>query len=363
MPIDSAFECGNIVVQSETIADAALTIRPDTNADYFQWFYFKDTPQIGVEKTYRIYNASSASYPAAWAEYDALASYDEVTWFRVPSQYDGTHFMWTLKPEQNSVSFVFFPPYRAQRRADLIAEVSGQSHVTHRELGKTLEDRPLDLLVFGDEARTDVKQIWIIGRQHAGEPMAEFATEGMIRRLADEADSVVQKVLEQATVYIVPNTNPDGSAAGNLRANPAGIDLNRAWHARDRNTPEITCILYAMQDKGVDYFLDIHGDEARPYLWFISPGNPQHMHVQKGFEAHLAQTFKEIQPPPSEIIEGVMPEKGLAINHIAKLYDCPAWVVELPFKVTPVGDTLLEEGCMKFGSTCVDGLVYLLEGE
>lgn len=363
MAISADFECGNIVVESETDADVALSIRNDSNASYFQWFYFKDTPQIGLERTYRIYNAYAASYPLAWKNYNVLASYNGEDWFRIPSYYDGSHFMWMHRAEEDAISFAFFVPYLEDQRTKLIENVSAVAHVTHRVLSKSLQGRDIDLLVFGDEGRADVAKIWVVSRQHAGEPMAEYATEAIIRKLADTNDANGKALVEKATVYVVPNMNPDGSALGNLRANSAGVDLNRIWHSPDSNTPSVSAVLAEMEKTGVDYFIDMHGDETRPYLWFIAPNatvSPQHQDVQQGYEAFIAEQFPEVQPPPQSIIDGVMPEPGLSINYIAKTYDCPAWVIELPFKETPVGDTLLAQGCMRFGRACVDAFLHVM---
>ncbi len=56
MTINADFECGNIIVESITASDVALSIRADSNAKYFQWFYFKDTPIQGIERRYRAPN-------------------------------------------------------------------------------------------------------------------------------------------------------------------------------------------------------------------------------------------------------------------------------------------------------------------
>jgi len=366
MTINADFECGNIIVESVTDSDVALSIRADSNAEYFQWFYFKDTPPKNIERRYRIYNAYAASYHRAWGQFNVLASYDEKTWFRIPSYYDGSHFMWSHRAEQEQVSFAFFVPYLAERRANLIRQVSSASHVTHRVLGKTLQGNDSDLLVFGDESRTDAKKIWIVSRQHAGEPMAEYATEAIILRLADTNDADAQRLLEQATVYIVPNVNPDGTALGNLRANSAGVDLNRIWDNPQENAPEVKLIVDPIAKTGVDYFIDMHGDETRPFIWIIQPGISFSEEVgakQDQFVQYLADHHQEneLQDPPTDIVgvEGV--PMGMSINYISSVYGCPAWVVELPFKETPVGDTLLEEGCLRFGRLCVDALLTIID--
>jgi len=79
----------------------------------------------------------------------------------------------------------------------------------------------------------DKATIWVICRQHPGEPMAEWFAEGLLERLTGAAaaapaaaaavdaaaeggggggaDPEVQQLLERAVLYIVPNMNPDGS--------------------------------------------------------------------------------------------------------------------------------------------------------
>ncbi len=366
MTITADFECGNIIVESITASDVALSIRADSNAEYFQWFYFKDTPPQGIERRYRIYNAYAASYHQAWVQFNVLASYDEETWFRIPSYYDGSHLIWSHRAEHEQISFAFFVPYLAERRANLINQVSSASHVQHQVLGKTLKGNNSDLLIFGDASRTDAKTIWIVSRQHAGEPMAEYATEAIILRLADTEDADAQKLLDHATVYIVPNVNPDGSALGNLRANSAGIDLNRIWDDPKDTAPEIKLIVDKIAETGVDYFIDMHGDETRPFIWIIQPDVEFSAEIgakQDQFIQYLADHHQknELQDPPTHIVgvEGL--QLGMSINTISTLYGCPAWVVELPFKETPVGDTLLADGCLRFGRLCVDALLTIID--
>ncbi|MDQ7024829.1 MAG: M14 family zinc carboxypeptidase [Anaerolineae bacterium] len=221
----------------------------------------------------------------------------------------------------------------------------------------------LDVLVFGDETRQDTKIIWLVSRQHAGEPMAEYATEGFIRRLLDTSDSMTQQILEKATIYVVPNMNPDGSAAGNLRANAAGVDLNRVWHDAPDAAPEIQAVVAAIAKTGCDYFINMHGDETRPFIWLIGPAvdmNPEQIACQNQFEAFLAEKHPELWPPPEEIRSGTMPAQGLSVSHIFHTYGCPSWVVELPFREPALGDTLLAEGCINFGRNCVEALLDVM---
>ena len=59
--------------------------------------------------------------------------------------------------------------------------------------------------------------------------------------------------------------NPDGSRRGHLRTNAVGVNLNREWHAPTRReSPEVLAIRNAMDATGVDFAMDVHGDEAIP---------------------------------------------------------------------------------------------------
>lgn len=79
-------------------------------------------------------------------------------------------------------------------------------------------------------------------------------------------DSVTRDLLKRATLYIVPNMNPDGSWRGHLRTNAVGMNLNRCWDAPSLDEcPEVYHVLQQMRATGVDMFVDVHGDEAIPH--------------------------------------------------------------------------------------------------
>jgi murein tripeptide amidase MpaA len=118
---------------------------------------------------------------------------------------------------------------------------------------------------------------WVIHRQHPGESMAEWFAEGMLDRLLEPSkDGLVMKLLRDFTFYVVPNMNPDGSIRGHLRTNACGANLNREWATTGdyvaptlERSPEVFHVLREMDASGVDFFIDVHGDEGLPYN-FIS---------------------------------------------------------------------------------------------
>ncbi len=367
MRIEADFDAGNIIVKEMTESQAVLAIRADTGAKFYQWFHFRVTGAPGVSRTFRIENASGASYPTAWPGYEALASYNDRAWFRVSTKYDGANLTIEHQASEGATAYAFFVPYPESRRASFLKECEASPLVSRRQIGTSLQGRPLDLLVIGDEKRT-VKKVWIMARQHAGEPMAEWCMEGLTRRLLDKGDKATQELTEKATLYLVHNMNPDGSYAGNLRANAAGVDLNRAWHNPQPNAPEVIAVRDLIAQTGVDFFLDVHGDEERPFIWLVGP-HPDNVTAssdqqQQAFERMMSERYVEVKPRPDTIPAPSRPDSGMSVDHIGATYHCPAIIIEFPFKemvsASSQRDSFLAEGCMGFGRACVEVLNSLL---
>ena len=85
-------------------------------------------------------------------------------------------------PVHNAVYFAYFAPYSYERHLDLIHQVQLSPNVKVEIVGKTFEGRDIEMLVIG-KPRKDKKIIWVIARQHPGEPMAEWFIEGFLGTL------------------------------------------------------------------------------------------------------------------------------------------------------------------------------------
>jgi murein tripeptide amidase MpaA len=139
--------------------------------------------------------------------------------------------------------------------------MAGKPGVRHRVLGHSLDGRAIDCLELGEGTR----QVWLYARQHPGESMAEWWMEGALAMLTDPADPHARALRRECRFHIVPNANPDGSTRGHLRTNAAGINLNREWHEPSaERSPEVLALRNAMDATGVDFAIDVHGDEAIP---------------------------------------------------------------------------------------------------
>lgn len=339
MKISDSFDGGSVeVVSLERSDDIQLKLRPDNNADFKQWFYFRLQGAVYEPCKMTFLNASESAYPAGWEDYRAVASYDRVNWFRVPTSYENGQLIIEHTPLANSVYYAYFEPYSYEQHLNLIGLAQGSGLCQLTDLGSTVQGRDLTLLTIGNQAQSDMK-IWVIARQHPGETMAEWFMEGFLGRLLDSHDATARSLLDCATFYVVPNMNPDGGVLGNLRTNAAGMNLNREWQTPSiENSPEVYYVREAMKETGVDLFLDIHGDEGLPFVFMVgTEGTPCYNERIKKLNEQFMQAFMTANPdvqdkygyPKDEPNQANM---TIANSYVANEFDCLSFTLEMPFK-------------------------------
>ena len=372
MHISDHFDAGNIeVIDASDPAAVRLAIRKDTNADFFQWFHFRAAGVGGVECAFRIENAGKASYTRGWEEYQAVASYDREVWFRTPTEYrDG---VMTIRhtPERDTVYYAYFAPYSGERLRDFLAYCLTSPRVRHSVLGQTIDGADLDLLTIGTPG--DGKRVcWTIGRQHPGESQASWWMEGFMGRLADPADPVARAVLDRAVLHVVPHMNPDGARRGNLRANAAGTNLNREWAAPTmEKSPEVFLTLARMRETGVDFCLDVHGDEGLPYVFIAgSDGIPsltdRQTNLRTAYDAALLNASPDYQTEKG--YPKAPPGKGnltMCTPHVAEYFGALAMTLEMPFKDNANAPDpqygWSADRCRRLGGACLDALHAVID--
>ena len=338
--ITSAFDSGAIEVLSlDDPANIRLRLRKDNAADFHQWFHFRLTGAAGLPLRMVFENAGTAAYPDGWPDYRCVASYDRQNWFRIAgTRYENGELIVEHTPERDSIYYAYFEPYSHERHLDLLARAELSPYARVRNLGSTVDGRDLDLVVVGRDAPGRVP-VWIIARQHPGETMAEWFVEGLLERLLDGADPVARKVRERAVLYIVPNMNPDGAVRGNLRTNAAGRNLNREWREPDPvASPEVFLVRAEMERTGCTLFLDIHGDEALPYVFFSTAEEvPGFTPEAAAAQAKFVDTFRAVSPD-FQTEEGYKPGRfgeellTLASKWVANRFGCVSLTLEMPFK-------------------------------
>jgi len=337
--ISSQFDAGAIEVVNATSANAIdLNIRKDSHADIIQWFYFRLQGAQGEACSIRLLNAGNAAYTAGWEGYQAMASYDRVNWFRVPTSFDGQVLTIEHTPGMDSVYYAYFEPYSWERHLELLDRAQMAENVRMLDLGSTVDGRDLNMLVIGEPAEGK-KKVWVIARQHPGETMAEWFVEGMLDALLDPAHPFGRQLLKESVFYVVPNMNPDGSVRGNLRTNAAGANLNREWLKPSmERSPEVFLVLQKMHETGVDLCLDVHGDEGLPYVFVAgSESLPNFTKEQGEAQDRFIADFKIASPDFQDVHGyGATPytEETLTMGspHITHAFGCLSLTLELPFK-------------------------------
>ncbi|KPN74561.1 M14-type cytosolic carboxypeptidase [Neisseria sp. 74A18] len=339
MKISTQFDAGSVTVTDlSDPSNIRLNLRPDNASDFAQWFYFRLQGAAYQNCVMHFENAASSAYPDGWQDYQAVASYDRSNWFRVPSRYENGVFTIEHTPLANSVYYAYFEPYSHEQHLNLLGDAQGSGLCQIDDLGSTVQGRDINLLTIGNQVASDLK-VWIIARQHPGETMAEWFIEGLLGRLLDPQDPTARALLDRATFYIVPNMNPDGSVLGNLRTNAAGANLNREWlEPTVERSPEVYYVREKMRETGVDLFLDIHGDEAIPFVFVAgTEGVPSYDERIAALETQFKTAFAAASPDFQDEHGYDKDAPGqanlsMATAWVGENFHCLAYTLEMPFK-------------------------------
>ena len=376
MHITANFDAGNIdVISLEDKKDIQLAIRPDVGEEFFQWFNFRLSGEIGEQYVLNIVNAGAASYLEGWENYQAVASYDREYWFRLPTSYKDGKLTIVAELECDTIQIAYFAPYSYERHQDLLAAVQTHPLVSVEHLGETLDKRDLTLVKIADGDSSSDKSkrnIWITARQHPGETMAEWLVEGLLYSLLDSDNAIAKLLLEKANFYIVPNMNPDGSVRGHLRTNAVGTNLNREWLSPSlEKSPEVFHVINKMEATGVDLFYDVHGDEALPYVFLAgSQGTPSYndrlARLRDKFSDVLKLASADFQSEFGYDIDAPgTANMTIATHWVAERFDCLANTLEMPFKDNdnvPDADTVWSpERSIKLGEASLVAMLAVVD--
>jgi murein tripeptide amidase MpaA len=335
LSVSSAFDGGNIRLVTIDGDRLDLEIVKDHQSDFYQWFYFRLTGGCGRALKLRILNCAGAAYPHAWNNYRACLSEDREDWRRIDTVYDEGVLTIDVTPASDSVWIAYFAPYTMERHHDLVASVVAAQDAQYRSLGQTLDGREIDYFRFDGGPL----QVWLYARQHPGETMAEWWMEGALERLLDDADPVTRRLREKATLHIVPNMNPDGAFRGHLRTNAAGTNLNREWHAPSLDkSPEVYHVRAEMDRTGVDFAMDVHGDEAIAANFLagfegIPSWKQEQQDLYDAFAAALVAITPDFQTEKGYEIAGPgQANLSMSTAQLAERYGAVSMTLEMPFK-------------------------------
>jgi murein tripeptide amidase MpaA len=133
--------------------------------------------------------------------------------------------------------------------------------------------------------------------------------------------------------------NPDGSRRGHLRTNAVGVNLNREWHAPSaEKSPEVLCVRNAMDETGIDFAMDVHGDEAIPANFLAGfEGIPSLTDRQLKLFGQFGETLERLSPDFQRSQGYEIPAPGqanmsMSTTQLAERYGCVSMTLEMPFK-------------------------------
>lgn len=252
-------------VRSPDAISVVLKLRSDPSLGFKQNFCFSIVDGAHLDHII-IENAGSATFPKGWANYEAFVSGDEINWSRAPTAFINGKLIIKHQLGRACTWYSYFPPYKDADHTILLTRCKNAVDVAVRQHSVTAHDS-IELITVGSR-HPHALQIWAIGRQHPGESQASWWMEGFVNALLNSNEHYTKRLLQAACVHIVPNMNPDGSRLGYYRTNSHGRNLNTSWsEACLEETPAVKLVLDEMVRTGMDFCIDVHGDEEMPFVF------------------------------------------------------------------------------------------------
>jgi murein tripeptide amidase MpaA len=169
---------------------------------------------------------------------------------------------------------------------------------------------------------------------------------------------------------VVTCANPDGAARGHHRVNAAGVDMNRSWlrsEELDDECPEVLALRDALEDTGVDYFLDVHGDERTAMAFAArSEGNPSYTddlaERESRFVERLASLCEQFDRESGYPLDAPgEADLSTAQNYVGERFECPSLTLELPFN--GAGDGWTSDDARRLGEAAVEALLAAVDDD
>ena len=184
-----------------------------------------------------------------------------------------------LHPKGDTVWVAHQPPYTPRRLARLLEGVGRCDDARIEIIGKTVQGRDLLLITVtdADVPDRDKVTVWLQARQHAWESGTSFVMEGALRFVTSD-DPVARSLRRRVVFVFTPMVDPDGCAAGEVRFNANGFDVNRHWDEVDLRRkrfltlmPEIwyvkkASLAHVDAGRKIHLLVNLHNTETAEYL-------------------------------------------------------------------------------------------------
>jgi hypothetical protein len=250
------------------------------------WYYFRIDGARGRDLTLTLhdfvgeYNDKPGTVPMT-ADIIPVFSDDGETWRHFPAMdWDAEKKEATLRirPAADSLWVAHIPPYTPGHLDKLIADVNRSAHAVVEVVGKSAGGRELHEITVTNADGPDAakKTVWLVARQHAWEAGTSHVIDAAVRFAASD-DEAARRLRDRVVMKFTPMVDPDGCAAGRVRFNANGYDVNRHWARTGlppkdalRLMPEIwyvkkSILAYAAR-RPIDLLVNLHNTETGEYL-------------------------------------------------------------------------------------------------
>jgi hypothetical protein len=160
-------------------------------------------------------------------------------------------------------------PFTASQFARRLQGWAAVRGVQVTPIGRSVEGRPIQRIVFGGTARRRPPTFWVLSRQHPAEASGQHVAAAFLEALLSD-DPRMRALRQRVRFSCVPLMNPDGVAHLLWRFNKAGVDLNRDWKAATQ--PETRAVRGALEaDRKADLhpaaMIDFHSTFST--FWYV----------------------------------------------------------------------------------------------
>jgi hypothetical protein len=254
-----------------------------------------------------------------------VVSQDGKTWTPVPTESpEPGRVRLTLEMPGTSLFVARCEPYRVSDLNRFMSDIKTNPLVKISAIGKTVQGRDLEIIRVGNDNAPN--HVFIRARAHPWEPVGNWVTEGLVRRLL-QGDESARKFLASYNVCILPMANKDGVERGGTRFNSQGWDLNRKWDkpADPRYSPENAALERWLESeiqagRRPTFAMDLHNDGngmlhiSRPDISDIDKYLERMAHFEQCLRDHTWFTVGSTKPTfhnPGTLGEGWFQRFGI----------------------------------------------------
>lgn len=225
-----------------------------------------------------------------------VISEDGRSWTPVPTVFpEPDRVLVTLEMPGPSLFVARAEPYRVSDLNRFLEQIRTNPRVKITPIGKTVQGRDIEIIRVGDDDAPN--HVFIRARAHPWEPVGNWVTEGLVRRLL-KGDADAERFLKRYNVCILPMANKDGVERGGTRFNLGGWDLNRKWDkpADPKLAPENAALERWLEDeikagRRPTFAMDLHND-GNGMLHISRPDTPD-IDAYLARMAHFEQCLRD----------------------------------------------------------------------